>query len=225
MYPKVGGHSVFGPEALGTHLTFSAGVTELGWSYRGDLSPCFTHAAWSSSIRLVYRQSWGWREEAGGEAGRCYGHVCISKTRREDDWKKGLQWIFSHCWRIHVWFCLALLHSQASVFTRPENHSPLPPFFFVFLLFCSPASPHSCFLYYFISVSESLSLPPPLSHSSSFLLPSFSFSLPPSLFLPLPIFACATFNWSDMPCGKLCLCVLEQALLVMAVIPDARGGV
>lgn len=27
-----------------------------------------------------------------------------------------------------------------------------------------------------------------------------------------------------MPCGKLCLCALQQALLVMAVVPDVRGG-
>lgn len=46
-------------ETVGTHLTFSVRVTELGWSYGGDLSPCSTHAAWSSSISLVCRQS-GW---------------------------------------------------------------------------------------------------------------------------------------------------------------------
>lgn len=74
---------------MGTHLTFSAGVTELGWSYGGDLSPCSIHAAWSSSIKLVYQQ----RERGGGggmqwekgETGSCFGHVCISKTRSEDD--------------------------------------------------------------------------------------------------------------------------------------------
>lgn len=99
--------------------------------------------------------------------------------------------------------------------------------FSVALLFCSPASPHSCFLYYFISVSAPLSLPPP--RSISLFLFCITPSLPPSVLLsrplPLLIFACATFNCGDMPCGKLCLCVLERALLVMAVFPDARGGV
>lgn len=62
--------------------------------------------------------------------------------------------------------------------------------FFVFLLFCSLASPHSRFLYYFISVSESLSLPPPVSLFLFF--PSLLLLLPPSL--PLP------------PTSHLCMC-------------------
>lgn len=90
----------------------------------------------------------------------------------------------------------------------------------VFVLLFRLPGPLSGFPYYFIAVSESRPLPPPLS---LFFFLSLSFSIPSSL--PLPIFACATFNCSDMPCGKLCLCVLEQALLVMAVVPDVRGGV
>lgn len=71
----------------------------------------------------------------------------------------------------------------------PENHSLLPPFF-AFLLFCFIASPHSCFLYYFISVSDSLSLPPFVS------LFLFFSSFPPSPSLPpfLP------------PTSHLCMC-------------------
>lgn len=84
-------------ETVGIHLTFSAGVTELGWSYGGDLSLCSTHAAWSSSIRLVHQQSGGWKGREKGEAGSCYGHVCISKTRGGGCLKKGLLWKFSHC--------------------------------------------------------------------------------------------------------------------------------
>lgn len=39
--------------AVGTLLTFSAGVTQFGWFYAGDLSSCSTHTAWLSFIRLV----------------------------------------------------------------------------------------------------------------------------------------------------------------------------
>ena len=199
-------------------------MTEPGWSYGGDLSPCSLLAAWSSSIRLVYRQRWwwleGWRGGAGkkGEAGSCSRHVCISKTRREDD-KRITVGIFS----LLKDTCVMLPHIVT--FTDQCTSRKIissASIFFLFLLFCSLTSPHYCFLYYFIAVRESLPLPPPLSLSSSYFVLS-SFSIPHSL--PLPIFACATFNCSDMPCGKLCLCVLEQALLVMAVIPDARGGV
>lgn len=158
-------------DAMGTHLTFSAGVTELGWSYGGDLSPCSIHAAWSSSIKLVYRQREGrGRGDAVGE-GRDWElfRACLHLQNKERGWQKDYSGYFltvegyvcdvaSHCY----------IHRPVYV---PENHSLLPPFF-VFLLFCSLASPHSCFLYYFISVSESLSLPPPLSHSSSFFPPS-----------------------------------------------------
>lgn len=223
-HPEVRGHCVFwtrGKRRLHEH----SWPFQLEWqSPAGLMQVTFPHAVlgqpgWALSALYTGREV-----VEKGKAGSCYWHVCISNNTDKKK-KKGLQSMFSHCWRIHVWCCIALLDSQTSVFTRPENHSPQPPFF-VFLLFCSLASPHSCFLYYFISVRESLWLPPPLSHS--FFLHSLLFSpplLPPSLFLPLPIFACATFNCSDMPCGKLCLCVLEQALLVMAVIPDARGGV
>lgn len=95
--------------------------------------------------------------------------ACLHLQNKERGWQKDYSGYFltvegyvcdvaSHCY----------IHRPVYV---PENHSLLPPFF-VFLLFCSLASPHSCFLYYFISVSESLSLPPPLSHSSSFFPPS-----------------------------------------------------
>lgn len=83
---------------MGTHLTFSAGVTELGWSYGGDLSVCSTHAAWSSSIRLVYWQSGGegGRGEAGGERLGVVTGMSASQKQGER-MTKGLQWIFSQC--------------------------------------------------------------------------------------------------------------------------------
>lgn len=40
-------------EVVGTLLTFSVGVTELGWSYTGDLSPSSTHNLLARSVRLL----------------------------------------------------------------------------------------------------------------------------------------------------------------------------
>ncbi len=213
---------------MGTHLTFSAGVTELGWSYGGDLSPCSTHAAWWALSGLYTGRVGGGGGDTGGEregTGWELLRACLHLQNKEKGWKK--KDYSGYFLTVEGCMCDVTLHCYIlrPVYSRAQKIIVFWLHFFVFLLFSSLASPHSCFLYYFISVSGSLSLPPPLSLSSSFFLPSFSFSLPPSLFLPLPIFACATFNCSDMPCGKLCLCVLEQALLVMAVIPDARGGV
>lgn len=93
-------------------------------------------------------------------------------------------------------------------------------FFFSFVPFELGHTP-SFFIISFLSdiLSFFFCQPPPLPHSS--LYPPFSLLLH---LLPFPIFACATFNCSDMPCGKLCLRVLQQPLLVMAVIPDAKGG-
>lgn len=93
-------------------------------------------------------------------------------------------------------------------------------FFFSFVPFELGHTP-SFFIISFLSDIRSFFFfqPPPLPHSS--LYPPFSLLLH---LLPFPIFACATFNCSDMPCGKLCLRVLQQPLLVMAVIPDAKGG-
>ncbi len=161
----------------------------------------------------------------GEEEGRGWELLgaCMHLQNKGRGWQKDYSGYFL---AVEGCMCDVALHCsiRRPVCSDAQRIRVFPLHFFVFLLFCSWASPHSGFLYYFIPVTESLSLPPPLSHSSSFFLPSFSFYLP-SLVLPLPIFACATFNCSDMPCGKLCLCVLEQALLVMAVIPDARGGV
>lgn len=220
MHPEFRGHSVFGPKMLWEHIW----PFQREWqSWAGLMEVTFPRALSMPPGRALSSLCTG-RERGGGmqwEKGETWElfRACLHLQNKERGWQKDYSGYFltvegyvcdvaSHCY----------IHRPVYV---PENHSLLPPFF-VFLLFCSLASPHSCFLYYFISVSESLSLPPPLSHSSSF-SPLPSFSIPSSL--PLPIFACATFNCSDMPCGKLCLCVLEQALLVMAVIPDARGGV
>lgn len=120
--------------------------------------------------------------------------------------------------------CRPLLHSQTSTCPGKSQssafHSPSP--------FCSAlqlAHTLASSIISFLSVRLSPSPPPSLYLT----LPLLHHSLPPSLLLsrplPLLIFACATFNCGDMPCGKLCLCVLERALLVMAVFPDARGGV
>lgn len=190
-------------DAMGTHLTFSTRRTELGWSHGGDLLACTLHMLYQTCIQLE-----------NGESGSCFGHVCNWKT-----WRRGWQKDYSE--NIHsVDGCTCDVASQCCIHrpvSVPENHSPACIFFI--LLFGSLTCPLSCFLYYFIAVSESCPLPPPLSLFFSL----SSSSIPSSL--PLPIFACATFNCSDMPPGKLCLCVLEQALLVMAVVPDVRGGV
>lgn len=195
-------------DAMGTHLTFSTRMTELGWSHGSDLLACTLYmppgralsGSCTAGIWGVWELFW----------------ACLQLENKEERMTKGLQWKYSHCWRMHMWCCLAVLHPQTSVCPRKSQSSCLHVFV---LLFGSLTCPLSRFLYYFIAVSESCPLPPPLSRFFSF---SF-FSIPSSL--PLPIFACATFNCSDMPCGKLCLCVLEQALLVMAVVPDVRGGV
>jgi len=201
MYPEVRDHSVFGPgikETVGTHLTFSARVTELGWSYGGDLSPCSTHVAWSSSIRLVYWQSGGWRWRVRrGERKKRLGvvtgmSVSPKQGKRMTVEKKDYSGYFLS---VEGYICDVPLHCYICrpVCSQAQKIIVFCPLsFFVFLLFSSLARPHSCFLYYFISVSESLSPPPPLSHSHSFCLPSFSYSLLPSLSLP--------------PTSHLCMC-------------------
>lgn len=165
------------------------------------------HAARPSSIRLVYRRNMGSQRVVLG----------MSATGKQGErMTKGLQWKYSHCWRKCTWCCLTLLHPQTSVCPRKSQSSACS-----FPSFClAPSLAHS--LASFIISLLSANLAPCLPLCLFF--PSLSFfSIPSSL--PLPIFACATFNCSDMPCGKLCLCVLEQALLVMAVVPDVRGGV
>lgn len=224
-HPEVRGHRVFwtrGKRRLHEH----SWPFQLEWqSLAGLMQVTFPHAVlglpgWALSALYTGREV-----VEKGKAGSCYWHVCISNNTDKKFKKKD----YSRCFlTVEGYMCAVALHCWIlrPVYSHALKIIVLSLHFFVFLLFCFLASPHSCFLYYFISVRESLWLPPPLSHS--FFLHSLLFSpplLPPSLFLPLPIFACATFNCSDMPCGKLCLCVLEQALLVMAVIPDAKGGV
>lgn len=186
---------------------------QLEWlSWAGLMAATFWCARYTR--RLVELHQAGVQAEYG-ESGSCFGHVCNWKTRREDNKRITVE-IFTLLKDAHVMLPRIVTSSDQCLSQKITVFC----LHFSILLFGSLTCPLSCFLYYFIAVSESRPLPPPLS----LFIPSLSsFSIPSSL--PLPIFACATFNCSDMPCGKLCLCVLEQALLVMAVVPDVRGGV
>lgn len=194
------------------------------WQSRAGLMVVtFRHALSSQPGQALSGFCSVWPESRGGgtgeeEVGSCFWHVCISKTRGEDD-KRITVDVFSLLNDTHVMLPHIVAFTDQSVFWK------VIVFYLrvsVLLLFCSLSSTQSSFLYYFIAVSESHPPPPPLFLSLFFYPFPPSSSLPPSL--PLPIFACATFNCSDMPCGKLCLCALQQALLVIAVVPDVRGG-
>lgn len=194
---------------MGTHLTFSIGMTELGWSHGSDLL-----------LRTLYTPTG--RALSGSYTGGIWGvrelfWACLQLGNKERGWQKDYSEnihtvegcmcdVASHCY----------IHRPVSV---PENHSLLPAFFCPFVWL-----PHLPTLLLPLLFHCCQWISPPASPSVSLFFPSLSSSSIPSS-LPLPIFACATFNCSDMPCGKLCLCVLEQALLVMAVVPDVRGGV
>lgn len=137
-HPEVRGHRVFwtrGKRRLHEH----SWPFQLEWqSLAGLMQVTFPHAVlglpgWALSALYTGREV-----VEKGKAGSCYWHVCISNNMDKKKKKKGLQSMFSHCWRIHVCCCIALLDSQTSVFTRPENHSPQPPFFCLsFVLFSS----------------------------------------------------------------------------------------
>lgn len=166
---------------MGTHLTFSAEVTQLGWSYGGDLST----ALYPSSV------------EVKGGAGSCFKHVCISKTRWLDAWKKRLLWIFS---RIRMW---RYTHRPVNSHTKKMR----PPFLSVFCSVRQLAHTRASSIISFLSVNLSPCLPT-LSLSLFF---SFSFSLPrssshfPSLHVPLSIVViCPVANSASVCSNRLC---------------------
>lgn len=170
-------------------MTFSAGVTELGRSYGGDLSPSSLPAP--GSIRLAYRQSRG-RAGGGGGGRRDWElfQACLHLQKQGGRMTKGLGWIFSPLLKDT---CVMLPPAATFADQRMSRKITvvcLP--FSVALLFCSPASPHSCFLYYFISVSAALSLPAP--SSISLFLFCITPSLPSLLLSPPP------------PSSHLCMC-------------------
>lgn len=137
------------------------------------------------------RREWWRRDTSGEREGRGWELLgaCLHLQNKGRGWQKDYSGYFL---TVEGCMCDVALHCYIR---RPVCSDALkiivfPLHFFVFLLFCSLASPHSCFLYYFIPVSGSLSLPPPLSHSSSF------FSFPPSLSTSLPL----------PPTSHLCMC-------------------
>lgn len=132
------------------------------------------HADWSSSIRLVYRRNMGSQGVVLG----------MSATEKQGErMTKGLQWKYSHRWRMHVWCCLTLLHPQTSVCPRKSQSSAC-----IFLSFC---------------------LAPSLAHSlASFIISLLSVNLAPCLplclsFFPLPILLLHPFL---PPTSHLCMC-------------------
>lgn len=151
------------------------------------------------------------RVGGGGRGGWELFQACLHLQKQGGRMTKGLQWIFSPLLKDT---CVML--PPAATFTdqcmsRKITVVCLP--FSVALLFCSPASPHSCFLYYFISVSAALSLPPPRSISLFLfcITPSLhpSFSPAPSLFsslhVPLSIVViCPVANSASVCSSGLC---------------------
>lgn len=181
---------------MGTHLTFSTRMTERDWSHGGDLLACTLYMPRGRTLSgSCTAKGWGVWE---------LFWACLQLENKEERMTKGLQWIYSHCWRMHMWCCLAVLHPQTSVCPRKSQSSCLH--FFV-LLFGSLTCPLSRFLYYFIAVSESCPLPPPLSlFFSPFPSPP---SLPPSHFpslhVPLSIVViCPVANSASVCLSRLC---------------------
>lgn len=126
--------------AVGTRSTFSAGVTELGRSYGGDLSfpvlylrcPVELHQACvPTGCGAVEGERVGSAERERAEAGSCYGHVSISKTSRENDWgKRDYSGDFP---AVEGYMCDVAFHC---CIRRPVySHTHHVPPFFVFLLF------------------------------------------------------------------------------------------
>lgn len=133
---------------------------------------------------------------------RSYFPACLHLHKKERGWQKDYS---VHFLTVEGYMCDVSSHWYIH---RPvyvlENHSLLPPFF-VFLLFCSLASPHSCFFYYFISASV------PTSPSVSLLFfpfPSSPFLPPshfPSLHVPLSIVViCPVANSASVCSSRLC---------------------
>lgn len=207
-HPEVRGHRVFwtrGKRRLHEH----SWPFQLEWqSLAGLMQVTFPHAVlglpgWALSALYTGREV-----VEKGKAGSCYWHVCISNNTDKKKKKKD----YSRCFlTVEGYMCDVALHCWIlrPVYSHALKIIVLSLHFFVFLLFCSLASPHSCFLYYFISVRESLWLPPPLSHS--FFLHSLLFSLHlfsshfPSLHVPLSIVViCPVANSASVCLSRLC---------------------
>lgn len=149
---------------MGTHLTFSTRMTELGWSHGSDLLACTLYmppgrVLSGCTIYLCTAGIWGLWE---------LFWACLQLENKEERMTKGFQWKYSHCWRMHMWCCLAVLHLQTSVCPWKSQSSCLH--FFV-LLFGSLTCPLPRFLYYFIAVSESCPCLPLCLFFLPFLLP------------------------------------------------------
>lgn len=181
---------------MGTHLTFSTRMTELDWSHGGDLLACTLYMPRGRTLSgSCTARRWGVWE---------LFWACRQLENKEERMTKGLQWIYSHCWRMHMWCCLAVLRPQTSVCPR-KSQSFCLHFFCPFVRL-----PHL----------PTLSLPllfhccqwilPPASPSVSFFSPfPSSPSLPPSHFpslhVPLSIVViCPVANSASVCLSRLC---------------------
>lgn len=181
---------------MGTHLTFSIGMTELGWSHGSDLL-----------LRTLYTPTG--RALSGSYTGGIWGvrelfWACLQLGNKERGWQKDYSEnihtvegcmcdVAAHCY----------IHRPVSV---PENHSLLPAFFCPFVWL-----PHLPTLLLPLLFHCCQWISPPASPSVSLFFPPYPPppSLPPSHFpslhVPLSIVViCPVANSASVCLSRLC---------------------
>lgn len=138
---------------MGTHLTFSTRMTELDWSHGGDLLARTLYMPRGRTLSGSCTAR-GW-----GSLGVVLGMSATGKQGAEDD-KRITVNIFTLLKDAYVMLPRSVTSTDQCL---SQKITVLLPAFFFVLLFGSLTCPLSRFLYYFIAVSESCPLPPPLS--------------------------------------------------------------